>query len=87
MWLLDGAKQPMAAMAGDNVLGSRVTLVGDACHPMSMFKGQGANQAMADAPLFTECLQGGPCAGKATLHLTRKMLPHTLAKLREADGS
>ena len=33
MWLLDGAKRPMAAMAEDNVFGSRVTLVGDACHP------------------------------------------------------
>lgn len=30
----------------------RVTVLGDACHPMSMFKGQGANQALEDAVLL-----------------------------------
>ena len=35
---------------------SRVTVVGDACHPMSMFKGQGANQALQDGPLLAKML-------------------------------
>eukprot|EP01033_Poteriospumella_lacustris_P023107 gene23107-17496_t len=34
----------------------RVTVLGDACHPMSMFKGQGANQALEDAVLLASKL-------------------------------
>jgi salicylate hydroxylase len=33
-----------------------VTVLGDACHPMSMFKGQGCNQAMEDGPLLASWL-------------------------------
>ncbi len=40
------------------VAGSRVTVAGDAAHCMSMFKGQGANQALHDGPLLARCLQG-----------------------------
>jgi 2-polyprenyl-6-methoxyphenol hydroxylase-like FAD-dependent oxidoreductase len=39
---------------------SRVTVLGDACHPMSMFKGQGANNALQDGPLLAHWLLGGP---------------------------
>lgn len=35
---------------------SRVVVLGDACHPMSMFKGQGANQAIGDGPLLASWL-------------------------------
>lgn len=40
----------------DGVIGSRVVVLGDACHPMSMFKGQGANQSMEDGPLLAKWL-------------------------------
>ena len=37
----------------------RVTLIGDAAHPMTPFKAQGANQALSDAVLFADCLANG----------------------------
>lgn len=46
----------------------RVTLIGDAAHPMTPFKAQGANQAMSDAVLLADTLvdsirQHGPHLG------------------------
>ena len=59
----------------------RVTLIGDAAHPMTPFKAQGANQAMADAVLLADTLAQsvqthGPSAGldAALPVFERKML-------------
>jgi hypothetical protein len=58
-----------------------VTLIGDAAHPMTPFRAQGANQALSDAVLLTDCLaegvrEHGPQAGlhAALPSFERKML-------------
>ena len=56
-------RDPMV-VAKDKHFFSRVTCLGDACHPMSMFKGQGANQALEDGPLLAHWLAGGPSKAK-----------------------
>jgi salicylate hydroxylase len=53
----------------------RVVLLGDACHPMTPFRGQGANTAMMDAVDLAEALAAGQGLDAALEKYLRAMLP------------
>ena len=53
---------------------SRVTVLGDACHPMTCFKGQGANQALADAVLLARRIAAANDVPKALRRFEREMV-------------
>eukprot|EP00793_Prasinoderma_coloniale_P002100 PRCOL_00002608-RA len=72
---------------------SRVTVLGDAAHPMSMFKGQGANCALADAVALARRLSATPelsvsgggrleSVGAALAEFESEMLARTSSKVR-----
>lgn len=49
---------------------SFVTMLGDAAHPMSPFKGQGANQALLDAILLSRKLYKSVCVDKTSKNVS-----------------
>ncbi len=55
----------------------RVTLLGDACHPMLPFVAQGAAQAIEDGVTFTACLQKYDDIPEALAHYQTLRLPRT----------
>merc|ERR1712050_465004 len=62
---------------------SLVTLLGDSAHPMSPFKGQGANQALIDAVALarelSQCTQEGPLS--ALRRYEEAMINRTASKV------
>ena len=63
---------------------SPVTLIGDAAHPMSPFKGQGANQALLDALSLARSLYAkgdSQNLQQALRAFEAEMLPRTAAKV------
>ena len=59
----------------------RIVLLGDAAHPMSPFKGQGANQALLDACDLTELLNKSKDISAAIFEYETKMSKRVLSKV------
>jgi salicylate hydroxylase len=53
----------------------RTTLLGDACHPMYPFMGQGAAMAIEDGAVLAACLRASTNPAQALLHYKRLRLP------------
>ena len=55
-YVLDAIQKTLYPSSNRHNKNLRTVLVGDAIHPMSPFKGQGANQALSDGPLLASWL-------------------------------
>jgi 2-polyprenyl-6-methoxyphenol hydroxylase-like FAD-dependent oxidoreductase len=71
------------ALLSSNLLSSsRVTLLGDAAHPMSPFKGQGANQALLDALSLARALYTSDDVTEALVGYKEEMLTRSAVKVQ-----
>lgn len=80
--MLDRNPFPLNSKENKN---GRVVLLGDACHAMSPFKGQGCNQALSDGPLLASKLKNTPRnVPSALLAFEREMIARTKVKVEES---
>ncbi|WP_299766500.1 NAD(P)/FAD-dependent oxidoreductase [uncultured Dokdonia sp.] len=69
--------------------GEKVTLIGDAAHPMSPFKGQGANQALLDALAIARGISRGcrPLSGWRDVGIRKSVLTDFEAEMLARSAS
>lgn len=67
----------------------QITLIGDAAHPMSPFKGQGANQALLDALSLARGILKGckPLSQWRTIGIRKKVLTEFESEMLERSAS
>lgn len=71
---------------------ARVTLLGDAAHPMSPFKGQGANQALLDALSLARSLYGEGSPNEDSVQhslraFEKEMMPRSAIKVKASAAA
>ena len=65
----------------------RVTLLGDAAHPMSPSMGQGANSTFEDAWVLTQCLSRFSTIGEALIEYEKERIERTrIMQIKSAEG-